>query len=65
MGETGCGKTRLIRYMCDMAAQRVSGSKEPSPNMLILKVLMIYVINSSRYVFLCNACTDIIGKFSL
>ena len=43
MGETGCGKTRLIRYMCDMAAQRVSGSKEPSPNMLILKVLMIYI----------------------
>lgn len=43
MGETGCGKTRLIRYMCDMAAQRVSGSKEPSPNMLILKVLLSIV----------------------
>ena len=21
MGETGCGKTRLIRYMCDLVAQ--------------------------------------------
>lgn len=33
MGETGCGKTRLIRYMCDLASQS-SGMK----NMLILKV---------------------------
>lgn len=33
MGETGCGKTRLIRYMCDLASQS-SGMT----NMLILKV---------------------------
>ena len=32
MGETGCGKTRLIRFMCDLAAQG-SGKR----NMLILK----------------------------
>ena len=33
MGETGCGKTRLIRYMCDLARQ---GQKVK--NFLILKV---------------------------
>ena len=33
MGETGCGKTRLIRYMCDLARQGQDGK-----NMLILKV---------------------------
>ena len=33
MGETGCGKTRLIRYMCDLAKQG-----KDSNNMLILKV---------------------------
>ena len=33
MGETGCGKTRLIRFMCDLIAQG-SGNR----NMLILKV---------------------------
>ena len=33
MGETGCGKTRLIRYMCDIAKPADDGR-----NMLILKV---------------------------
>ena len=33
MGETGCGKTRLIRYMCDLARNGRDGK-----NMLILKV---------------------------
>ena len=33
MGETGCGKTRLIRYMCKLARQ---GQKVK--NFLILKV---------------------------
>ena len=33
MGETGCGKTRLIRYMCDLAKGKQSGQ-----NMLIMKV---------------------------
>jgi DNA-binding NtrC family response regulator len=35
MGETGCGKTRLIRYMCDLARQGLDYS-----NMLILKVCL-------------------------
>ena len=37
MGETGCGKTRLIRFMCDLAAQG-SKSKDKTTNMLIMKV---------------------------
>ena len=43
MGETGCGKTRLIRYMCDLARQG-----ENRRNMLIMKVrahtLLIIII---------------------
>ena len=35
MGETGCGKTRLIRYMCDLAKQGIQDRK----NMLIIKVV--------------------------
>jgi len=35
MGETGCGKTRLIRYMCDLAKQGMDRS-----NMLTMKVSM-------------------------
>ena len=47
MGETGCGKTRLIRYMCDLAAQ--GGNKERSQdskcikNLLIMKVEQLIV----------------------
>ncbi len=37
MGETGCGKTRLIRFMCDLAAQG-SKSEEKTTNILIMKV---------------------------
>ena len=39
MGETGCGKTRLIRFMCDMIALNAGGGKERVTNMLIMKVL--------------------------
>jgi MoxR-like ATPase len=38
MGETGCGKTRLIRYMCDMAAQGCIQGGKHVKNMLIMKV---------------------------
>jgi ABC-type glutathione transport system ATPase component len=37
MGETGCGKTRLIRYMCDLA----KSNRKEKTNMIILKVKMI------------------------
>ena len=38
MGETGCGKTRLIRFMCNLASQ---GSGQQT--LLILKVNIIIV----------------------
>ena len=38
MGETGCGKTRLIRYMCNIAAQCCKNSGSEVQNMLIMKV---------------------------
>ncbi len=41
MGETGCGKTRLIRYMCDLARQGMEGT-----NMLIMKVFYLIMIVS-------------------
>ena len=44
MGETGCGKTRLIRFMCDLAAQS-SGQK----NMFILKVCTCTSIMGFQY----------------
>ena len=38
MGETGCGKTRLIQFMCDMIALSVGGGIDSVRNMLIMKV---------------------------
>ena len=38
MGETGCGKTRLIRFMCDMIALSAGGGIDCVRNMLIMKV---------------------------
>ena len=37
MGETGCGKTRLLRYLCELAShdELESGDKA---NLVILKV---------------------------
>ena len=59
MGETGCGKTRLIRYMCDLARQ--GKEKRKKKNMLILKVyvhsvcsyldLKLSVLNSENTIF--------------
>ena len=39
IGETGCGKTRLIRYMCDLAKQQSLGK-----NLLIMKVSDILLL---------------------
>ena len=39
MGETGCGKTRLIRYMCDLARKG-----QEIRNMLILKVTCLHIL---------------------
>ena len=39
MGETGCGKTRLIRFMCDLVVQYVlDHAQESIKNMLVMKV---------------------------
>ncbi len=39
MGETGCGKTRLIRFMCSLAAQKAGDiDNDTIKNMLIMKV---------------------------
>ena len=39
MGETGCGKTRLIRYMCDLKKQGAD-----TDNMLIMKVYSHFML---------------------
>ena len=41
MGETGCGKTRLIQYMCDLAR-----CGKDLRNLLILKVIVGAMVNS-------------------
>ena len=52
MGETGCGKTRLIRYMCDLQA---FGSGHQ--NMLMMKVNKNY----SLYVIINAMCFKVHG----
>ena len=43
MGETGCGKTRLIKYMCDLRVG-ASGIR----NMVLIKVkCSLYIVNIS------------------
>ena len=40
MGETGCGKTRLIRFMCELMKSKYSKeSDDPPSNLFILKVV--------------------------
>ena len=46
MGETGCGKTRLIRFMCDMIAVSAGGGRDCVKNMLIMKVSILSIIQS-------------------
>ena len=44
MGETGCGKTRLIRFMCDLVAQGCRQGSNQVRNMLIMKVKILSII---------------------
>ena len=46
MGETGCGKTRLIRYMCDLAARGCKDGGSHVSNMLIMKVRYFILKNN-------------------
>ena len=47
MGETGCGKTRLIRFMCELQA----GPDGPK-NLLLMKVCLSLLITT----LCCFAC---------
>ena len=38
MGETGCGKTRLIRFMCQLQSGKREEGKEKKQNLLMMKV---------------------------
>ena len=49
MGETGCGKTRLIRYMCDLAARGCKDGGDHVKNMLIMKVQKHYNEIAGKY----------------
>ena len=50
MGETGCGKTHLIQYMCDLMLLGSGWDREKAKNLFILKV---FQCNASN-VCLCN-----------
>ena len=47
MGETGCGKTRLIRYMCDLQSWGSGGYK----TMLMMKVRINFVLAIAKFLF--------------
>ena len=53
MGETGCGKTRLIRFMCDMIALSAGEGIDCVRNMLIMKV---------KHTHLCHGGTTCVKK---
>ena len=52
MGETGCGKTRLIRFMCDMIALSAGEGIDCVRNMLIMKVTHTHSLYN-----VCNGVT--------
>ena len=41
MGETGCGKTRLIKYMCEL----LSLNSPDSTTLVIMKVILLIFAN--------------------
>ncbi len=61
MGETGCGKTRLIRFMCDMAARRVPDDQQESANLVILKVchISLHFLEYKLLGNLINVCSSV------
>ena len=54
MGETGCGKTRLVQYMCDLERQGIVRR-----NMMILKVRIVvpFTVAKQHYIQ-CHDCTS-------
>ena len=60
MGETGCGKTRLIRYMCELQKRETSGK-----NLVMLKVEIMPQIQLSTCFFLINRyMVELLSKIS-
>ena len=62
MGETGCGKTRLIRYMCDLAARGCKDGGDDVKNMLIMKVVTNQLcLNLQKEYFTFTPCFQVHG----
>ena len=58
MGETGCGKTRLIRYMCELAKQAIDKKllkekKLKIENIENMKILKVLFFNAVYRLFIC------------
>lgn len=51
MGDTGCGKTRLIKYMCDFTKQQ-----KCLQNMFTMKVSQLYHVTSQLNTTRQNLC---------
>ena len=53
MGETGCGKTRLIRFLCRLQARKAR--QDNLNNMILMKVKQFDISsvgsNGMRYIF--------------
>ena len=59
MGETGCGKTRLIRYMCELAKTE---QNKRETNMIILKVHMYKLTCSLNLIAIATTTIDTIDS---
>lgn len=55
MGETGCGKTRLIQFMCDLQATEAERiGKTSFENIIIMKVTFKLVIRVFGAFYCCD-----------
>ena len=53
MGETGCGKTRLIKYMCDLLSLKSPGCK----TLVIMKVVAL--LSHAMFLYVCSNVTSV------
>ena len=49
MGETGCGKTRLIRYMCELQKHETRVNNLVMLKVSVNKIQLIYLLLLNRY----------------
>ena len=47
MGETGCGKTRLLKYLCKLASQNAEYKTQTGSCIVVLKVRCIEIYNNA------------------